>query len=145
MASSRSACSSAVSRPSAMALLITVAARSRSASEARSRELSLKPCTSIRLLSGIRHAGATCLATGHWPGPGAGPGTGVPGGGPPGHSTEIPGEAGQPGRLLCSGIIRRRVRGTEVRCPEGRTMGHVEAAHLSHTLPDGRVLLDDVS
>ncbi|HEY2508903.1 MAG TPA: ATP-binding cassette domain-containing protein [Streptosporangiaceae bacterium] len=24
-------------------------------------------------------------------------------------------------------------------------MGHVEAAHLSHTLPDGRVLLDDVS
>jgi ATPase subunit of ABC transporter with duplicated ATPase domains len=25
------------------------------------------------------------------------------------------------------------------------TMGHVEAAHLSHALPDGRVLLDDVS
>ena len=24
-------------------------------------------------------------------------------------------------------------------------MGHVEAAHISHTLPDGRVLLDDVS
>src|SRR6202451_2169928 len=24
-------------------------------------------------------------------------------------------------------------------------MGHVEAAHLSHALPDGRVLLDDVS
>ena len=24
-------------------------------------------------------------------------------------------------------------------------MGHVEAGHLSHTLPDGRVLLDDVS
>ena len=24
-------------------------------------------------------------------------------------------------------------------------MGHVEAAHLSHTLPDGRVLLDDIS
>ena len=24
-------------------------------------------------------------------------------------------------------------------------MGHVEAAHLSHVLPDGRVLLDDVS
>ena len=24
-------------------------------------------------------------------------------------------------------------------------MGHVEAAHVSHTLPDGRVLLDDVS
>ena len=24
-------------------------------------------------------------------------------------------------------------------------MGHVEAAHLTHTLPDGRVLLDDVS
>src|SRR5271168_1565252 len=25
------------------------------------------------------------------------------------------------------------------------SMGHVEAAHLSHALPDGRVLLDDVS
>ena len=24
-------------------------------------------------------------------------------------------------------------------------MGHVEAAHVSHALPDGRVLLDDVS
>ena len=24
-------------------------------------------------------------------------------------------------------------------------MGHVEVAHLSHALPDGRVLLDDVS
>src|SRR5215472_15539439 len=24
-------------------------------------------------------------------------------------------------------------------------MGHVEAAHVSHVLPDGRVLLDDVS
>lgn len=24
-------------------------------------------------------------------------------------------------------------------------MGHVEIAHVSHTLPDGRVLLDDVS
>src|SRR6202046_1967740 len=27
----------------------------------------------------------------------------------------------------------------------GILMGHVEAAHLSHALPDGRVLLDDVS
>src|SRR5215472_10498123 len=27
----------------------------------------------------------------------------------------------------------------------GARVGHVEVAHLSHTLPDGRVLLDDVS
>jgi ATPase subunit of ABC transporter with duplicated ATPase domains len=31
------------------------------------------------------------------------------------------------------------------RWPREHVMGHVEAAHLSHTLPDGRLLLDDIS
>src|SRR5579875_3440929 len=52
MESSRSACSSAVSRPSASAWLITDAALSRSASEARSREISLLSPGVIQLLSG---------------------------------------------------------------------------------------------
>src|SRR5215475_8281885 len=91
MESSRSECSSAVRRPSAMALLITAAAASRSASEARRLEFELKPWASIQLLSAIPASQR--------------------------NSQEQTGDQ----------------------------MGHVEAAHVSHTLPDGRVLLDDVS
>ena len=39
-------------------------------------------------------------------------------------------------RLLSAGHAKRR---------KGGQVGHVEAAHLSHALPDGRVLLDDAS
>src|SRR6202035_4932915 len=35
--------------------------------------------------------------------------------------------------------------GRPAKTKRGAEMGHVEAAHLTHTLPDGRVLLDDVS
>jgi ABC-type multidrug transport system ATPase subunit len=30
-------------------------------------------------------------------------------------------------------------------CPAVSSWGHVEVAHVSHVLPDGRILLDDVS
>src|SRR5215471_12569884 len=69
-----------------MASLSTDAARSRSASDARSREFALKPWGSIRLLSAA-----------------------------------------------------------EARCGKGGQVGHIEVAHVSQALPDGRVLLDDVS
>src|SRR5690348_14296406 len=44
--------------------------------------------------------------------------------------------------LGVNGLVSRAAHGY---CPGVSTWGHVEVAHVSHVLPDGRTLLDDVS
>jgi len=60
-----------------------------------------------------------------------------------------PGPAGLAGRGLTppltpriNGLVGQAARGY---CPGVSSWGHVEVAHVSHVLPDGRVLFDDVS